>query len=212
MCDLIFGFPEQTLKEWKSDLNQVLDYELNHFSCYSLMAEEGTIYTKALKDKVYPEAPSDLMADMMEWTYDICDQKGRPAYEVSNFAKPGFESQHNLGYWRYQSYLGLGPGGFSSFVNSKISQVVRQMNQKNPQTYLRADFSQNAFYTSEMVGKADYEKERLMMGLRLKEGLSISDKMAEQAVHEGLLELFEERYRPTRQGFLQNNRLVQMFF
>lgn len=211
-CDLIFGFPEQTLMEWQQDLNQVLDLDLNHFSCYSLMAEEGTIYTKALKDRVYQESPTDLIADMMEWTYDVCEQKGRSAYEVSNFAKPGFESAHNLGYWRYQSYMGLGPGAFSSFIQKGKEAVIRQMNQKNPQTYLRALFLKNDFYEQELIDSVTFQKERLMMGLRLKEGLELPEDLARQAVDEGLLESFEGRFRPTRLGFLQNNRLVEMFF
>lgn len=221
--DLIFGFPGQTVQEWESDLQMMFSFGTTHLSCYSLMAEEGTIYTKALKQGRYPEQDDDNMAQMMDLTYELMSTHGFNCYELSNFAKPGHESQHNLGYWRYQEFLGLGAGAVGQF-NSDDLGVIRTQNSKTPGQYL-ADVSEGSFFSTEAVDVRSACSEFMMMGLRLKNGVSrqefksrfgeeldvVFEDAVEKAFRMGLVELDEEQIRPTLQGYKFNNRLTGLF-
>jgi len=217
-ADLIFGFPGQSLKEWEGDLKKMLGFGLKHISCYALTAEPDTIYTRDLQKGQLAEVDADLFADMHNLTYELTDKAELSAYEISNFAADGEESRHNLGYWRYSSFLGLGAGAWSNFP------AVRTMNIKAPSQYMQA-VQKGAFFEQEEIEQRTAMTEYLMMGLRLKEGISHND-FAERfgeslasvfgdevlrAVEKGWLEDDGAWMRATREGFLFNNSLVQMF-
>lgn len=229
--DLIFGFPGQTLAEWKSDLHAVLEFRLNHLSCYALTAEPDTIYSRQLAQRNLSETKPDVFADMLETTYELTDNRGISAYEISNFARPGFACRHNLAYWKYESYLGLGAGACSNWVDPL--KVIRTINHKSPQIYIGRGkkffvpcaVQNNSLFHTETIELKTAMKEFMMMGLRLKTGVGgngfrkkfgvsledVFEDQLKQAIALGLLVEENNCYCPTQQGFSLNNRLVGLF-
>ena len=109
--DLIYARQGQSLNDWRKELTEALAMSVDHLSLYQLTIEQGTAFWERQRRGQLSGLPDeDLSADMYELTQEICDQHGMPAYEVSNHAEPGAESQHNLIYWRYGDYGGIGPG------------------------------------------------------------------------------------------------------
>lgn len=215
--DLIYGFPNQTLNEWQKDLDEMLSWNLGHVSCYALTAEEGTEFAKSVKNQLVAETNSDLFADFQERTYACMAEAGRCAYEVSNFAIPGEESRHNLAYWNYESYLGLGAGACSQFVapltrpSDTLSPrgegrvrgaVIRCTNHKAPEHYMRTVTSAKSFYTTEIIDQTTAMKEFVMMGLRLQNG--VDQKRFQDLFQKSFSEVFAKAIAQN----LENGRLV----
>jgi len=114
-ADLICGLPNQSLSDWEKDLDNILEYDLNHISIYPLQIEPDTVLAKII-DNEYYNGIDDLMHDMMYLAKSKLELKGYNHYEIANYSKEGFESKHNLIYWTYKPYLGLGPSA-ASFYN-----------------------------------------------------------------------------------------------
>ncbi|KAL4240831.1 hypothetical protein ACF0H5_001619 [Mactra antiquata] len=108
--DLIFGRPGQTLEKWYQELNQILEMEVNHVSLYQLTVERGTLLHKWVENGEVILPDNDTMADLYTMAVETMDSCGLSRYEVSNFAKQGFESIHNQAYWQGLQYIGVGPG------------------------------------------------------------------------------------------------------
>ena len=108
--DLIFRLPEQTLADFDESLTKALSLDLPHYSLYSLIIENQTVFQQLMRQGKLPLPSEDVDADMFQLAIDRLKEAGIHQYEVSNFAKPGYESQHNLGYWRYTPYYGFGSG------------------------------------------------------------------------------------------------------
>ncbi len=173
--DLIFALPGQSLKEWQQDLNTALDLGTSHLSCYNLTIEPETAFAK-----IYGNAstqarpplplPDEETALAMFWhTRNHLAQAGLQAYEISNFARPGFECLHNQNYWNYGAYLGFGVAAASFIKNSKgKSHSVRQNNPRNLQKYLQAEFSPDQDEISQAIAMGEF----VMLALRKREGLS----------------------------------------
>lgn len=227
--DLIFGFPDQTLGEWEQNLDTILSFGLKHVSAYALTAEEGTSFTSDLKKGLLKEADGELFAAMQERTYERFENAGLKAYEISNFAVPGEESRHNLGYWRYQAYAGLGAGAFATYFYDGAKPhtfAVRESNHKAPEHYMRKAAAGADFSVIEKIDKNTAAKEAVMMGLRLAEGLDLNDfrrrfgfaleEKCAATIHKlserGWLKIEDARLIPTRAGFLMNNQVVTEFF
>jgi oxygen-independent coproporphyrinogen-3 oxidase len=225
-ADFIFGFPGQSLGDWEKDLAQILTYSMTHLSCYALTAEEGTRFASDVKIGRLQETDGDLFSDMLQITHETLGKAGLPAYEISNFAKPGFESQHNLGYWNYHSYLGLGPGAVSQFFpkDSDDTFSLRDQNIKGPDAYA-AGLVNEKYFTSESINKKTAMTEFLMMGLRLREGIllenfaqqfevSLFDVYSEalkRIQKRGLARLDDGRLKPTQEGLYLNHKLILEF-
>ena len=111
--DLMFGFPNQTLEEWKRDVDKALTLDVQHLSAYSLMYEEGTALCRMLEDGKINEVTDEVSLSMYEYLMDAIRGAGFEHYEISNFAKPGYRSRHNSSYWQGIPYLGLGAGAHS---------------------------------------------------------------------------------------------------
>lgn len=174
-ADLIYGFPHQTLKQWQSDLETLLSYEPRHLSCYALTLEEGTPYWSEVKKNTMQAPQSDSQADFMEWTYERLSSE-YTAYEISNFAKGGANrSRHNMAYWTYQSYVGLGAGAVSFFQTPQNPENwgERQTNFKKPNHYIQSSMQEPVWYRQEPINADTAEKEFVMMGLRIEDGLDI---------------------------------------
>ncbi len=171
--DLIYARPNQTLESWESELETALKLDPKHISLYQLTIEQGTAFHKlhARKEFILPD--EDLSADLYDLTTAITRKHGFNDYEVSNYAKPGFESAHNLNYWRYGDYLGIGPGAHGR-ITTDHKRATRQF--KSPESWLDALKTQgNGYQDIDILTLEDIRTERILMGIRLKEGVDIQD-------------------------------------
>ena len=170
--DLIYARQYQTLDAWRNELTEALSMAIDHLSLYQLTIEAGTAFGDRYsvgKLRGLPE--DDSAADMYLATQDICEAHGMPAYEVSNHAAPGAESRHNLIYWRYGDYVGIGPG-----AHGRITQNGRRVATEthlSPNLWLDAASAGNGESQSAGLSPEDQAKEYLMMCIRLTEGLDI---------------------------------------
>ncbi len=172
--DLIYARQDQTLSDWRKELSMALDLAIDHLSLYQLTIEDGTAFGDRFAKGGLRGLPSDDMsAEMYEITQDLTSAHGMPAYEISNHARLGAESMHNLIYWRGGDYVGIGPGAHGRLSKNGIRWATEAP--KPPALWL------------EMVGKGkpgelprqvlsakDHALEYLMMSLRLREGLDLA--------------------------------------
>ena len=177
--DLIYGIPGQTLAGWKETLTASVALQPEHVSLYALTVEEHTPFGA---DGVEPDA--DLQAEMYAWARGYLFEQGYPQYEISNFSRPGRECRHNLIYWRGQDYVGLGVGAVGCVGG------VRWENQKNMFPYFKdLEAGRLPRKAEEVLDARTREFERLMLGLRLREGYSWDpDISADRLAAQGCLE------------------------
>ncbi|MFT7594365.1 MAG: putative oxygen-independent coproporphyrinogen III oxidase [Paracoccaceae bacterium] len=168
--DLIYARQDQSLDHWKSELNQALGMAIDHLSLYQLTVETGTAFGDRYTKGGLRGLPSDdLAADMYQATQDICDTHGLPAYEVSNHARPDAQSRHNLIYWRYGDYIGIGPGAHGRLSIGGIRVATECA--KAPGAWLQAVANGSGEVLRTPLTAMEQAEEMLMMGLRLTEGI-----------------------------------------
>ncbi|WP_286196659.1 radical SAM family heme chaperone HemW [Tropicibacter sp. R15_0] len=171
--DLIYARQDQTLADWETELTQALALAADHLSLYQLTIEQGTAFGDRYNAGKLRGLPNeDISADMFDLTQVVCEAHGMPAYEVSNHAKPGAESRHNLIYWRYGDYAGVGPGahGRLSMGGQKFAtDAVLQ-----PGAWLQKVEQRQAADQAVALSGADQAAEYLMMGLRIQEGVDLA--------------------------------------
>jgi len=171
--DLIYARPGQTDAQWRDELRQALSFGTGHLSLYQLTIEPETPYAlrQAKGELVIPD--DDLAADLYETTQEITEAAGLPAYEISNHARPGAESRHNLIYWRYGDYAGVGPGahGRLQTQGGRLATAAIRL----PERW-REQVSREGHGLAERVAipDGDAAREHLLMALRLAEGLDLS--------------------------------------
>jgi oxygen-independent coproporphyrinogen-3 oxidase len=171
--DLIFAIPGQTLDEWTADLRQALALNTSHLSCYSLTYEPNTAMTKRLKLGEFEPCPEELEADMFRHTLATLRTAGLDRYEVSNFARPGHESRHNIAYWIQSPWLAAGPSASGHVFDSpQHTASWRFKNVPRLGDYL-ASTSLSPVIDVESPDPLRLIRERVMMGLRLQAGLEI---------------------------------------
>jgi putative oxygen-independent coproporphyrinogen III oxidase len=168
--DLIYARQDQTLSAWKDELIQGLNMASDHLSLYQLTIENGTAFGDRHARGLLTGLPADdLSADMYLMTQDICADHGLPGYEVSNFARPGSESRHNLIYWRYGDYVGIGPGAHGRISIGSNRYATESV--PAPDAWLKAANNGTAESHRAAVCSREQAEEFLMMGLRLSEGI-----------------------------------------
>lgn len=166
--DLMYGRQNQSLTQWETELSQALSLGLDHVSLYQLTIESGTAFGDRYKRGKLAGLPDDdLSADMYALTQDICTAHAMPRYEVSNHAKDGSESRHNLIYWRYGDYVGIGPGAHGRITTGGTRVATEQT--KMPTAWLS---SANRESRTPLSGQ-DQAVEFLMMGLRVADGIDL---------------------------------------
>ncbi|AWN46265.1 coproporphyrinogen III oxidase [Methylobacterium terrae] len=168
--DLIYARPDQTPEAWAAELRGAIDRAAEHLSLYQLTIEEGTpFYGLAAAGKL--AVPDDDTARVLyDVTQEVCAAAGLPAYEISNHARPGAESRHNLLYWRYGEYAGIGPGAHGRLVLPEGR--TGTSTERNPEAWLaRAECEGHGIVETEALSPGDQADEFLMMGLRLREGI-----------------------------------------
>ena len=170
--DLIYARQHQTLDAWRAELSDALSMAVDHLSLYQLTIEDGTAFgDRYAVGKLRGLPEDDSAADMYLATQDICDAHGLPAYEVSNHARPGAESRHNLIYWRYGDYVGIGPGAHGRVTLNGQKHAIETY--LNPDRWLKAAMQGNGEKERTTLSPTDQTKEYLMMGMRVTEGLDI---------------------------------------
>ncbi len=166
--DLIFGIPGQTVAQWRDDLTRAISLGTEHLSCYDLTYEPGTAMTARLRRGEFEPADEDAEVEMFEVTIDTLAAHGYDRYEVSNYAKPGNECRHNLAYWRQSGWLGAGPSA-SAFIEGHRWKNVPRLDD-----YLHgAGQAPPPVRDHEPPDAARLVRERIMTGLRLREGLDV---------------------------------------
>ena len=210
--DLIYALPGQSEVAWQSELARALSFGTGHLSLYQLTIEPGTRFAALAAKGALETADPDHSATLYELTQAMTGEAGLPPYEISNHARPGEESRHNLAYWRYQPYLGIGPG-----AHGRRRGAVTQRHRK-PENFL-SGLARNGHGISEetQLLASDKGVEALLMGLRLKEGVDLSriavlanvspdDLIDERTLSnlsaQGLLERKGDRLRVTTEGML----------
>ncbi|WP_170426300.1 radical SAM family heme chaperone HemW [Ruegeria arenilitoris] len=170
--DLIYARQHQTLDAWRAELTEALSMAVDHLSLYQLTIEEGTAFgDRYAVGKLRGLPEDDSAADMYLATQEICEAHGLPAYEVSNHARPGAESLHNLIYWRYGDYVGIGPGAHGRVTLD--GQKLATETYLSPAAWLNAVSEGTGEKERTPLPTQDQAHEYLMMGLRITEGLDI---------------------------------------
>ncbi|UVK55895.1 radical SAM family heme chaperone HemW [Mesorhizobium sp. AR02] len=171
--DLIYARPDQTPEAWASELEQAIGHAADHLSLYQLTIEEGTPFHALHAAKKFIIPDNDHAADLYALTQEITTAHGLPAYEISNHARPGAESRHNLTYWRYGEYVGVGPGAHGRFVEHGRRTVT--IAERMPETWANLVEAKGHGVTGgEILTRSEEADEFLLMGLRLAEGIDLA--------------------------------------
>ena len=217
--DLMYGLPMQTLDDAKRDIETALSFNTPHLSLYNLTLEPNTYFAN-----FPPKLPSEDIVDaIFEQSLDLLTKAGFQRYEVSAYSKPGMECKHNLNYWRFGDYIGIGAG-----AHGKISfpdKVTRQVRERHPETYMQAiEQNGNALIESKEISAADLPFEFMLNTLRLTDGvatntfsertglpLSSISKGLDEASKKGLLDPDPTVLKGTPQGLRYLNNLQELF-
>ena len=168
--DLIYALPGQTEPQWRDQLSRALDFGTGHLSLYQLTIEPGTRFATDVRRGGFAPLDDDCAADLFALSRELTDQAGLPAYEISNHARRGEESRHNLTYWRYQDYVGIGPGAHGRRARLATTR------HKKPENWLDAVFRNGHGLKEERsLGIGEQASEALLMGLRLTEGIDVTN-------------------------------------
>lgn len=174
--DLMFGLPGQDMTIWQESLEEAVSYSPEHLSLYGLMLEEGTKlyerYAGETRGTVYSLPDEDFQAEMYEWAVRSLRQMGYRQYETSNFSRPGYECQHNLGYWRGKDYLGIGPGGVSCINRVRWKNIEEVYAFKNLLSMGQKPLDESG---QEVLSLRECMAERMILGLRLEEGVHLKE-------------------------------------
>lgn len=250
--DLIYARPNQTVAAWEAELTRALKHAGDHLSLYQLTIEPGTAFFHAHARGDITEIDEDTAAELYLVTQSIMESHGLPAYETSNHARIGQESRHNLAYWRYQDYVGIGPGAHGRIsLEPNLAKSIRNLSGdvatagtvcerhaaakeqrvklatqglKSPEKWLqKVQAEQHGREAGTFVTLEEQIEERLLMGLRLNEGISaelflqetgrelydvLDTQAVAQLVAEGWLEATPERVRVLNNGRLLLNSVL----
>jgi oxygen-independent coproporphyrinogen-3 oxidase len=216
--DLMYGLPEQHLEEARADIETAARFGSAHLSAYQLSLEPNTLFHR--QPPALPDA--DLAADMQDLIEETLAQRGYEHYETSAFARPGSRCRHNLNYWQFGDYLGIGAGAHGKL--SYADRITREVRHKHPQTYIEHAASGNAIQEAREVGRPELAFEFMMNALRLNQGFSVPlfnertglplaaiGAQLASAQARGLIEVSEQRIAPTPRGRRFLNDLLQLF-
>lgn len=232
--DLIYGAPGESLDDWRVSVRTAIDLGVDHISAYALTVAPNTKMGRQIAVGTLPTPDDDDEATKYEIADDLLSAAGLEWYEISNCARPGYESQHNLGYWRNVDWAGLGPGAHSHYGNvmdveqstsAETSETVKSSGLRSwdiahPRMWGQAINDDNVPWSgSERISNEENLEEIIMLGLRIREGLDLSrlGNMVDMAriqpmEDEGLIVIRDGRVIPTRTGRLLNDTVIERFF
>jgi len=168
--DLIYARPDQTLPAWRAELRQALSLAADHLSLYQLTIEPGTVFEGMHRRGELTLPDEDLAAELYLATAEEAEAFGLYAYEISNYARPGSESRHNLAYWRYNDYAGIGPGAHGRLTLDRRLVATRRHRAPEPWAE-RVERIGHGSTAEEQIDTHDRAREMLLMGLRLTDGI-----------------------------------------
>lgn len=217
--DLIYALPGQTMADVKENVAKAIALDIPHLSLYSLILEHHTVFMNKMRRGKLNLPTEDLEADMFDYIIAKLESHGFEHYEISNFTKPGRESRHNLMYWDNAEYYGVGAGA-SGYVDG-----VRYRNRGPIQHYLKGVAQGNPRLEEEVLTKQEMMEEEFFLGLRKKEGVSISrfeEKFAEnfsnrygdiveKLTRDGLVQVSDGRLRMTKKGLFLGDTVAEKF-
>jgi oxygen-independent coproporphyrinogen-3 oxidase len=220
--DLIYARPGQDAASWRAELRAALAIAADHLSLYQLTIEPATPFEALHRQGRIVLPDEDTAAALYEATEDACARSGLLAYEISNYARPGEESRHNLAYWRYQDYLGIGPGAHGRVTVDGVLRATRRHRAPEPWAELVERTGDGTTF-DEPVAAAERAREALLMGLRLAEGIdvgwfeartgrtlrqSVEADVLARCVDTGYLTATPQRLVATREGRLRLDALL----
>jgi len=222
--DLMYGTSDEAFSEWESDLREAVSFDYPHISAYCLTIEDGTEFGRRYAQGKLRVPTDDSLSEFIDYTNEFLENSGYNQYEISNYSREGFECSHNMLYWRGQCYLGLGAGAHSHLsFTFPGSWGRRWANLRNPAMYMKSisEGKEPVDYSEELKCE-EAVQDKVLMGLRLKEGVNISElesrfKLStdmgkiERLVNDGFLENTENSYRLTKKGNLLSNSVILKF-
>lgn len=224
--DFIYTLPHQTLKDWENQLEQALSLANGHLSLYQLTIEEGTPFFLSFQKRDFSLPSNDESALFYERTQEITKAYGYDAYEISNYAILGQECRHNMTYWKYHDYIGIGPGAHSRITFEGEKYGLRR--HRSPEKWMEDVFSkkEGTHEIAIIPWKRKYE-EFFMMGLRLQQGISLEEfsqqmgrplsqvvnkEKLESLIKEDLLDLSKLSIKATQEGRQRLDSILKYLF
>lgn len=219
--DLIYGLPYMDFEQWKSNVHQAINLDVQHISAYHLTFEKGTLYYDYLQKGTYKEIDDDESVKQFEFLVEQLIENGFINYEISNFCKPGYQSLHNSSYWVGEKYLGLGPSAHS-FDGCK-----RLWNIKDIQVYCEKINTGQKYFEEEKLSIIDRYNELVMLGLRTIEGISkgkldriLNNQLAghfesemKKQIEKGNVEFENNHYRvKSNRRFVTDRIIAELFY
>ena len=225
--DLIYARPQQTLESWSLELREALQFNTKHLSLYQLTIEKGTKFFSEFKQKKFIMPDENLATNFYNLTNEISASNGLELYEISNYAKKGYQCKHNLVYWQGGDYLGIGAGAHSRvfFDGTKNRSAIMMLHE--PKLWLEKALAQGAAtQIVEEISTTETLEELILMGLRLKEGIDniifqqfFSKNIAEifnfqklqRLMDEGLIEISDKNIKISDEGRILTNAIIVKF-
>ena len=220
--DLIYAIPKQNLKQWQDELKFAFTLAGGHISLYQLTIEKGTPFYKLFKNGELPLPSNDLAANMYEWTNEFLLAQNYKRYEISNYAMLGHECIHNLCYWNYDEYIGIGPGAHGRLHDTDGISAV--MMTHKPEKWLQMVLENGCgIQTQANLSKQEIIEEAFMMGTRLEEGILeskfyqltntnfaqiLNQKTTDHYIKQSLVSIQNGRFKLTSKGLILHNYLV----
>jgi oxygen-independent coproporphyrinogen-3 oxidase len=196
--DLIYGLPNQSLGEWEHNVRMAVELDVQHISAYNLTYHEGTVFYEQLKKGILKELPDELSLQQFELLIRILKEAGFEHYEISNFCKPGFYSQHNSSYWKSKKYLGIGPSAHSYDLQT------RRWNVSSVSKYIQGVENDELYSETELLSEQDRYNDFIITGLRTMWGIS------EDSIQTGFPVKYLHHFQKSREKYLQSGHLTQI--
>lgn len=218
--DLMYGLPNQTIEQWQKTLTKATELELQHYSGYSLIVEPKTVFYNLMNKGKLPLPGEDAEAEMLQMLMEHMDKHGFPQYEISNFAKPEFESVHNLLYWQNETYAGIGAGAHGFVDGIRYSNI-------GPIKHYMAKLAegQRPILDTHEVTEIESMEEEMFLGLRTMAGVSaahfeekfgrvlvdVYGDTLQTLIEKDLLVFTNGKYTLTKTGLFRGNEVFQQF-
>lgn len=193
--DLIYGLPNQTLEDWKRNIEMAIELDVQHISAYHLTYHEGTVFYDLLKKGQLKELPDELSLQQFEILTEMLKSAGFEHYEISNFCKPDFYSRHNSSYWKHEKYLGIGPSAHS------FDLTTRRWNVSSVSKYLSGIEKGEPDFESEVLTVQDRYNDYIITGLRTTWGIS------ERAIQKEFPEKYVSHFQEIKAKYLESGHL-----
>lgn len=226
--DLIYGAPGESIEDWRCSVQTALDLGVQHLSAYALTVEPTTKMGRQIAAGILPKPNDDDEAAKYEIVDELCAQAGLSWYEISNWALPGHESRHNIGYWHNIDWAGIGPGAHSHYQSWKTQPDepalgLRAWDTPHPRAWAQQVANHMLpWQGSEIIHPHEHLEETIMLGLRLREGLDLNtvraltsrdiNPLVTSLVDDELVTLNDNRIVATQRGRLLNDTIIERFF